>query len=175
MGLVGAVALLLAFVAAVYASGLYNQLVLVKHNVSKAWANIDVLLKQRNDELPKLVAVCREYLQHESALLERLTLARSESITATASADAAHVGATERTVRDSLQAVFAVAEAYPTLRANEQFAHLSRRISELEIALADRREFYNETVRINNVTVEQFPSRVIAGPLGFRAADLLYV
>lgn len=169
----GYVVLLLLFVAAVYGAALYNQLVLVKHNVARAWANIDVLLKQRHDEIPKLVVLCRKYSQFESALLARLTEARSAAINARAGADARAVGAAEDALWSEVARVVAVAEAYPDLKANTQFLALQARIAELETALADRREFYNETVRINNVTIARFPARLVASWFAFRAAEPL--
>ena len=165
--------LLLLFVAGVYVVALYNQLVLVKHNVAKAWANIDVLLKQRNDEIPKLIEVCRAYSAFESALLARLAAARAAAAAALAGADAGGIGAAEARLRSGFAQVVALAEAYPDLKANAQFRALQQRISGLEAAIADRREFYNESVRINNVTVERFPTSVLAGWFAFRPAELL--
>jgi LemA protein len=169
----GYVVLLLLFVAGVYVVAVYNQLVLVKHNVTKAWANIDVLLKQRNDEIPKLVDVCRQYSQFEAALLARLTGARAAAVAAQQGANAQSVGAAEQALRGSLARVFALAEAYPDLKANPQFLALQERISALDTAIAHRREFYNETVRINNVTIERFPNKLMAGWFKFRPAALL--
>lgn len=169
----GVVVLLLLFVAGVYVVALYNQLVLVKHNVGKAWANIDVLLKQRNDELPKLIDVCREYAGFEAALLARLTSTRAMAVAAQRGANAGSVGAAETQLRSEVAQLRVVAEAYPDLKANTQFVQLAKRISELETAIGDRREFYNESVRINNVTIERFPTNLMAGWFSFRAAEPL--
>lgn len=169
----GLAILLLLFVAAVYVVALYNQLVLVKHNVAKAWANIDVLLKQRNDEIPKLIEVCRAYTGFESALLTRLAGARAAAVAALAGSGAHAIGAAEARLRAEVAGVIAVAEAWPELKANPQYRALQERISGLETAIADRREFYNESVRINNVTVERFPTNMLAGWFAFRRADLL--
>jgi len=165
--------LLLLFVTGVYAVALYNQLVLVKHNVVKAWANIDVLLKQRNDEVPKLIEVCRQYAQFEASLLTRLTSTRAAAVAAQQAASAYSVGRAEGALRTEIARVAATAEAYPDLKTNAQFRALQERISGLEAAIADRREFYNESVRINNVTVERFPASVVAGWFAFRPAELL--
>jgi len=165
--------LLLLFVAGVYAVALYNQLVLVKHNVVKAWANIDVLLKQRNDEIPKLIDVCRQYAQFEASLLARLTSTRAAAVAAQQGASAHSVGRAEGALRAEVARVAAIAEAYPDLKANAQFRALQERISHLEAAIADRREFYNESVRINNVAIERFPANVLAGWFAFRPAELL--
>ena len=158
---------------AAYAAFLYNSLVGVKNAVAKAWANIDVLLKQRHDELPKLVDTCRQYMQHEQATLEKVVAARARVSAARESHDVAALGAAEGQLRSGLGALFAVAEAYPELRSNEQFLHLQSRISGLENAIADRREFYNESVNINNTSIEQFPELVIARLFSFKAFDLL--
>ncbi len=164
--------LVLAAVAA-YAAFLYNSLVGVKYAVAKAWANIDVLLKQRHDELPKLVDTCRQYMQHEQATLEKVVAARSRVSAARESQNVAALGAAEGQLRSGLGALFAVAESYPELRSNEQFLHLQSRISGLENGIADRREFYNESVNINNVRVEQFPELLLARLFGFKTFEPL--
>lgn len=169
----GYVALLLLFVAGVYVVALYNQLVLVKHNVTKAWANIDVLLKQRHDEIPKLVDICRQYSQFEAALLAQLAGARAAAVTALQGASAQSVGSAEQVLRGRLAQVMALAEAWPELKANAQFLALQERISVLDTGIAHRREFYNESVRINNVTIGRFPNNLMAGWFAFRPATLL--
>ncbi|MHB8666567.1 MAG: LemA family protein [Burkholderiales bacterium] len=164
----------LAVVAFVYAVMLYNGLVIVKNNVSLAWANIDVLLKQRHDEIPKLVEICKQYRQFEQETLEKVTRARAAVHDARAAQDIGALGPAETALRSSLGGLFAVAEAYPDLKANENFKQLQSRITQLENAIADRREFYNDSVNINNVRIEQFPDSVIANAFGFRAAKLLH-
>lgn len=151
----------------------YNRLVSLKHAVGKAWANIDVLLKQRHDELPKLVEVCKQYKQFEQQTLQQVIEARSRVQVAREKQDMAALGAAEGALRAGLGQIFAVAEAYPELRANENFMHLQGRISQLENAIADRRELYNEAVNINNVRVEQFPDSIIAGAFKFGTQPLL--
>ena len=156
-----------------YAITLYNNLVALKHNVSKAWSNIDVLLKQRHDELPKLVETCKQYMGYEQETLEKVMQARSAVASAREKGDVAAVGPAETQMRLGLGNLFALAEAYPDLKANETFIHLQGRISGLEDAIADRREFYNETVNTNNVRIEQFPDVVLARMFAFTARDLL--
>jgi len=173
MGLGTIVVLVILLAAALYSVVIYNALVAVKHALSQSWANIDVLLKQRNDELPKLVAVAREYMTYEQQTLDRVTQARSRAEAAQRSDDMAALGAAEGELRLGLGHFFAVAEAYPELRANEVFNQLARRISGLESAIADRREFYNAAVNRNNVRIEQFPDILMARALGFRRFDLL--
>jgi len=165
--------LAMAAVAAIYVIMVYNSLVSVKHNVSRAWANIDVLLKQRHDEIPKLVEVCKQYRQFEQDTLQRVIEARSKVFAASQSQNMQALGQAETGLRSSLAGLYAVAEAYPELKTSEQFVNLQSRISGLENAIADRREFYNESVNINNVRIEQFPDGVIARMFDFPPRQLL--
>ncbi|MDJ0778674.1 MAG: LemA family protein [Gammaproteobacteria bacterium] len=160
-------------IIAIYAVSIYNHLVRLKHNVSKAWSNIDVLLKQRHDEIPKLVETCKQYMQFEQETLEKVMQARAQVSQARESQDVAGLGIAEGALRMGLGQLFALAEDYPELRANENFQHLQTRISTLENTIADRREFYNESVNINNIGIEQFPDIIVARLLGFGPRDLL--
>jgi LemA protein len=171
---VGWIVLGLVVVAIAYAVMLYNGLVTVKNNVSLAWANIDVLLKQRHDEIPKLVEICRQYRQFEQETLEKVTRARSAVHDARETRNIGALGQAEATLRAGLGGLFAVAEAYPDLKANQNFMQLQNRITQLENAITDRRELYNDSVNINNVRIEQFPDSIIADRFGFRAAKLLH-
>jgi len=157
-----------------YLIGLYNGLVRVRAAVKLAWSNIDVLLVQRHDELPKLVEVCRQYMQYEAATLERVMRARSGVDTARSSANLSSLGAAERDLRSGLTGLYAVAENYPQLKASEPFRHLQERISGHETAIADRREVYNEAANINNVRIETFPDVLIARLGDFPAVQLLH-
>ncbi|MBI1888122.1 MAG: LemA family protein [Nitrosomonadales bacterium] len=157
----------------IYGITLYNHLVNVKHAVAKAWANIDVLLKQRHDELPKLVEVCRQYKEFEQATLQKVIEARSRVQAARQQQDIPALGQAEGMLRMGLGNIFAVAEAYPELKANENFMQLQTRITSLENGIADRRELYNETVNINNVQIEVFPASIIAALFNFGAKPLL--
>ena len=159
--------------ALLYGVLLYNGLVALKHGVAKAWANIDVLLKQRHDELPKLVETCKQYMQHERNTLEAVIAARNAVASARDKGDVGALGQAESGLRAGLGQLFALAENYPQLKANESFQHLQQRISGLENGIADRRELYNEAVNLNNVRIEQFPDVLIAGRCGFKAAELL--
>ena len=163
----------IAAVLVIYSISLYNHLVGVKHAVAKAWANIDVLLKQRHDELPKLVEVCKQYKQFEQATLQKVIEARSQVQTARQQQDIPALGQAEGMLRMGLGNLFAVAEAYPELKANEHFMQLQTRITSLENGIADRRELYNESVNINNVQIEVFPSSVIARLFNFGEKPLL--
>jgi LemA protein len=157
----------------IYGISVYNSLVQLKHNVTNTWSNIDVLLKQRHDELPKLVETCRQYKEFEQATLERVTEARNRVQQARESHDLPALGLAEGALRAGLGQLFAVVEAYPNLKANEHFMQLLKRVSALEDAIADRRELYNDSVNINNVRVEQFPDSIVAGMFKFRRAQFL--
>lgn len=160
-------------VVVVYAITIYNNLVSLKHGVSKAWSNIDVLLKQRHDELPKLVETCKQYMGYEQETLDKVMQARNAVYAAGQSHDLAALGVAESQLRMGMGQLFAVAENYPDLKANESFQHLQSRISDLANAIADRREFYNEAVNNNNVRIEQFPDVIVARIMKFLPADLL--
>jgi len=171
---VGIFALLgLLAILSLYTIVIYNRLVSLKHDTAKAWSNIDVLLKQRHDELPKLVETCKQYMQHERETLEKVMQARAGVFSARETANMQALGAAESRLRQGLINLFAVAEAYPQLKADDSFRNLEARISGLENAIADRREFYNESVNSNNVRLEQFPDVIVARLLAFKAFDLL--
>ena len=163
----------LIFSILAYGIFVYNQLVSLKHNVGLAWSNIDVLLKQRHDELPKLVEACRQYMKFEQDTLEKVMQARTQVASARDSRDMAALGQAETGLRASVGKLFALAEAYPELKTSEQFQHLQARISTLESAITDRREFYNDSGNINNVRIEQFPDSLVAGLGGFQPSQLL--
>lgn len=169
----GLIFLVILSVVFIYAVFTYNRLVGLKHGVGKAWSNMDVLLKQRHDELPKLVEACRQYMKFEQDTLEKVMQARNKVSQAREHHDIAALGTAEGTLRMGLEHLFAVAEAYPELKANETFTHLQARITGLEDAIADRREFYNDTVNLNNVAIEQFPDVIIAQLTGFAPFKLL--
>jgi LemA protein len=152
---------------------IYNNLVRLKHNVDKNWSNIDVLLKQRHDELPKLVETCKQYMKFEQETLEKVMRARAEVAAARERGDVAALGPAETQLRLGLGSLFAVAEAYPDLKANQTFQHLQGRITGLENAIADRREFYNESVNLNNIRIEQFPDTILASAFNFGPKPLL--
>ncbi|TVO64110.1 LemA family protein [Denitromonas ohlonensis] len=160
-------------IALLYGIVVYNNLVRLKHNIAKAWANIDVMLKQRHDELPKLVEVCRQYKQFEESTLTRVIEARSRVSDARAKHDVPALGQAEGMLRFGLGQLFAVAEAYPELKANEHFMQLQTRITALENGIADRREWFNESTNVHNIRIEQFPDLIIARLTGFTEQPLL--
>ena len=151
---------------------IYNGLVALKNGVSRAWSNIDVLLKQRHDELPKLVSTCEGYMQHERAVFDKLSEARG------ALAQAKTVGeraAAEGKLTSALGQFFGVMEAYPELKSNQNFLQLQSRISELENQVADRREYYNDTVATFNTRIQQIPDSLVAGWLAYQPAEMFKV
>jgi LemA protein len=166
------IALFIVVGAVSYLMSIYNSLVALKNNIGRSWANIDVLLKQRHDELPKLVKVCEGYMQHERAVFDRLSEARGALLRATSVTDRANA---ENQLTRALGQFFAVAEAYPDLKANLSFLQLQGRISELENHIADRREFYNDTVTTFNTRIEQIPDMYVAGWLQYSPHHLFKV
>lgn len=160
-------------IVCLYVIIIYNRLISLKHDTAKAWSNIDVLLKQRHDELPKLIETCKQYMQHERETLERVMQARSSVSTARKTANLRALGVAESQLHQGLTSLFATAEAYPQLKADESFRNLESRITGLENAIADRREYYNEVVNSNNVRLEQFPDIFVARLFDFDSFDLL--
>src|SRR3989338_5775263 len=150
----------------------YNGLVQLKHNIEKAWANIDVILKQRHDELPKLIDTCKGYMKYEQALLEKVTQARTAFMSATSIEAKTQA---ENELSRGLKGLFAVAENYPDLKANQNFLQLQGRISSIENMIADRREFFNESVNVYNIKIEQFPDLVVARALNYSKRPLLEI
>jgi len=170
IGLTLAFVLLLVVIGVVtYAVMLYNSLVQVKNNVDQAWSNIDVLLKQRADELGKLIDAVKAYLGYERDLLTRLTSLRAQ--VARGGPDEGRIAA-EREIGASMARVFALAESYPELKSSSNFLELQRRITGLEEQIAHRREFYNDAVNINNVRLEQFPGSLMAASAGLHRRPL---
>ena len=154
-------------IAVIYTVTLYNGLVSLKHAVAKHLSNIDVLLKQRHDELPKLVETCKQYMGYEQETLEKVISARNRVASAQSTGNMKALGQAETSLRAGLGQLFALAENYPELKADQSFGHLQQRITGLENAIADRREIYNESVNNNNVRIEQFPDVIIARVFNF--------
>ena len=173
MGIVVLIVLvLLALVVIGYMVGIYNQLIAVRVNVDKSWSNIEVLEKQRYDEIPKLVKVCEGYMQYERETLEKVIEARTRFLNAKGPADMAQAGSQ---LSGALKTLFAVAENYPDLKANQNFTQLQQRVSYLENEIADRREFYNESVTINNARIQQIPYVFFAGMLSCQPREMYKV
>jgi LemA protein len=161
-----------AFALIGYVITLYNGLIDLNKATDRSWSNIDVLLKQRHDELPKLVSTVEGYMAHERQTLEQVIKARSavadaQGVQETAKADAQ--------LHTALTRLFALAESYPQLKADSSFQHLQERISSIEDQIADRREFYNHVVNRFNVRIEQIPDVFIARQLGYKDKEYFKV
>jgi LemA protein len=152
-----------------YFIGMYNSLIRLKNDIEKAWSNIEVLLKQRADELPKLIASVKGYMKHEKGVLEGVTKARTEFMNANNMQDKAQA---DNMISGALKSLFAVAENYPTLKANENFIQMQQRISGLENELADRREFYNDATNTFNIRIESFPDMIMANMMSLKKKDM---
>ena len=150
---------LLVTAVAIYAVIVYNGLVRLQNEIGRAWANIDVLLKQRHDEISNLVACVKGYMDHERQTLEAVTLARAASMNAASIPQKAQA---DLLLSGALRSFFAVAEGYPQLKADQNFLALQNRISELEERIADRREFFNDDVNSYNTRIAQFPDLFLA-------------
>jgi LemA protein len=156
----------------IYLITIYNGLVAIKNDIDKAWANIDVLLKQRHDELTKLLDVTKGYMEFERDTLTKITQARSQyqqAVTIDQKVQA------DRTMTSALRGFFAVAENYPDLKANSNFQQLQTRITSLENQIADRREFYNDSVNTYNIRIQQFPDTFVAAFMQLTPRPMLHV
>ncbi|MGA6982637.1 MAG: LemA family protein [Candidatus Sulfotelmatobacter sp.] len=164
-------AALLLFVVGVlvYTVILYNELVRLRNDNDRAWANIDVLLKQRHDEIPNLVETVKGYMQHEQQTLLAVTQARAASMNAASIGQKAQA---EAMMTGALRSLFAVAENYPQLKANENFLKLQARISELEDRIADRREFFNDDVNTYNTRIGQIPEVFVASYMNLKPRSM---
>ena len=170
--LIGLVVVLLMVGLFVYFITIYNSLVRLRNDLEKAWANIDVLLKQRHDELPKLIETCKGYMQYERQTLQLITGARTAFMKANTVAEKAQA---DSFLSGALKSLFAVAESYPELKADNNFMQLQNRISELEEKIADRREFFNDDVNTYNIRIQQLPDVFIAHMLNLQHKDLFRV
>jgi LemA protein len=156
----------------IYFITIYNSLVRLRNDIDKAWSNIDVLLKQRHDELPKLIETCKGYMQYEQKTFQLVTEARTAFLRAGSVAEKAQA---DNMMTGALKTLFAVAENYPDLKANNNFMQLQGRISELEERIADRREFFNDDVNTYNIRIQQLPDVFVAKLLSLQRRDLFKV
>ncbi|OHB10467.1 MAG: hypothetical protein A3G05_01790 [Candidatus Zambryskibacteria bacterium RIFCSPLOWO2_12_FULL_45_14] len=137
----------------------YNAFIRVINRAKEAWADIDVQLKRRYDLIPNLVNTVKGYAQHESSAFENVTKARS---TAMGAGNIAEKGKAENMLSGALKSIFAIAEAYPDLKANQNFLELQRELSDTENKIQAARRFYNTNVRDLNTKIESFPNNIIA-------------
>jgi len=160
-----AVIILLVF----YIIALYNSLVKLKIRSEEAWSDIDVQLKRRYDLIPNLVETVKGYAKHEKTAFENVTKARAEALKAQTVSEKSEA---ENQITGALKSVFAVAEAYPELKANENFVELQRELTDTEDKIQAARRFYNANVRELNIAVESFPTNIIANMFKFIRKDL---
>ena len=150
----------------------YNGLIQVKENIKKSWANIDVLLMQRSDEIPKLVKVLKSFVKHEKKMFDSIMEARSVYFGASSVPEKADA---DSEISSALKSIFALSEAYPELRSNDNFLKLRDRISGLENDIADRRELYNESVNNYNIRIQSLPDAFIANSMNLAAEEMFKV
>ncbi|UCG95241.1 MAG: LemA family protein [archaeon] len=156
----------------VYLVYIFNGLVRLKNNIKKSWSNINVLLKQRSDELPKLINSVKGYMKYEKNVLNQITKARTQFLNAKTMSQKAEA---DNMISGALKSLFAVAENYPKLKANENFMQLQGRISGLENELADRREFYNDSVNTYNIRIQSFPDMFVARLMKLQEKEMFKV
>ncbi len=154
------------------AVNVYNRLVMLKNNTSKSFANIDVLLKQRADEIPNLIMVVKESMKYEKNVLESLTDMRTRFMNTQNVEEKVQVS---NEIEKTMKMVMAISENYPNLKASQSFLDLQSRVSSLEDAIADRREFYNESVNMYNIGIAEFPNVLMAKPMGYSKMSMLHI
>ncbi|MNK44920.1 LemA family protein [compost metagenome] len=151
---------------------IYNRLVMLNNNVDKSFVNIDILLKQRADEIPNLVKVVKESMRFEESLLTKLTDLRTQYLNATSAEEKVELS---NQMQTQLKSIFAVAENYPDIKTSQSFLSLQSRVSQIEDTIADRREFYNESVTMYNIGIEEFPNLILAKIMLYKKKQLLQI
>lgn len=150
----------------------YNALVTLKVRVDEAWSDITVQLKRRADLIPNLVSTVKGYAKHEKGVFEEVTKARTEVMNAKTPKDAAKA---DNMLEEALKSIFAVAEAYPDLKASTNFSELQAELVDTEDKIQAARRFYNSGVRDLNIKIQQFPTNLFAGMLGFKSREFFDV
>ena len=162
----------LIVVLALWLAGVYNGLIRLRNQLENAWAQIDVQLKRRYDLIPNLVETVKGYAKHESGTFERVTQARNVAMSAKTVGERAEA---ENILTGALKSLFAVAEAYPDLKANQNFLRLQEELTSTENKIAFSRQFYNDTVMIFNTRIEVFPVNMVAGMFYFLRREFFEV
>lgn len=147
---------------------IYNKLIGLRNTVKSSWSDIDVQLKKRFDLVPSLVDIVKAYAKHEQGVFEKVTVARTQAMQGGTPAEMAK---SENLFRDTLKSLFALAEAYPELKANTNFLQLQKQFEDLEKSIESARRYYNAVVRDYNTLTETFPSVIIANAFNFKAAE----
>ncbi len=164
LGLIGLVGLVIVMI--------YNRLVALRQTTRQAWGDIDVQLKQRHDLVPNLVETVKGYASHEKETLERVIAARQQAVDANSTKELAQA---ENMLSGALRQLFALSEAYPDLKANQNFLSLQNELADLENKIAAARRFFNNAVAEYNTAIEQFPAVVLANSFGFKSEDFFEV
>ena len=165
---IGLIIVIILVVLVIWAIAIYNGLIRLKNRVEEAWSDIDVQLKRRYDLIPNLVNTVKGYAAHEKEVFEKVTEARSRAMGAGSATDKAQA---ENALSQTLKSLFAVAENYPDLKANQNFLELQRELTDTEDKIQAARRFYNGNVRDFNIKIEVFPSNIFAQIMGFRKRD----
>jgi LemA protein len=168
MGTLVIVVLVLIVVAVLWFVGIYNRLVGWRNNVEASWKQVDVQLQKRYDLIPNLVETVKGYAAHEKTVFENVTTARAAAINAQG---AAATGQAENMLSGALKSLFAVAEAYPDLKANQNFLMLQQELANIENKVAYSRQHYNDVVRGYNTLQQQFPANLVAGMAGCKPSE----
>ncbi|MBC7266930.1 MAG: LemA family protein [Coriobacteriia bacterium] len=164
IGAVGLVALVAAFAVI----GIYNRLVTLRNRIDNAWSQIDVQLRRRYDLIPNLVETVKGYAAHERETLEQVVQARSAAMSAQTVKERSEA---ENALTGTLKSLFALAESYPDLKANQNFLMLQEELAGTESKIAYARQFYNDSVMTYNTAIQVFPSNVVANVFGFRERE----
>jgi len=159
----------------IWGVSIYNGLIKLKNRVDEAWSDIDVQLKRRYDLIPNLISTVKGYASHESGTFEKVTEARNKAMQAQGTGDAQAQAQAENMLSGTLKSIFALAENYPELKANQNFLELQRELSDTEDKIQASRRFYNGNVRDFNIKIELFPNNIFAGILNFTKRDFFEI
>lgn len=166
---IGTIIIIIVAIVLLWLIGTYNSLITKRNRVKNAWAQIDVQLKRRYDLIPNLVETVKGYAQHERELFEKVTQARAWAMSAKSVGDTAKAN---NALTETLKSLFAVAENYPTLKANENFLRLQEELSATENKISFARQFYNDEAMLYRIKIEKFPSNIVAAIFGFKPEEL---
>lgn len=167
--------LIVALLVIVWVIVAYNRLVTFKNRVREAWSDIEVQLKRRYDLIPNLVEVTRGYAQHERETFEKVTEARTRAISAQETGNLKKIAEAENLLTSTLKSLFALAEAYPDLKASTNFLELQRELTDTEDKIMAARRFYNGNVRDLNIIIESFPTSIVAKVFGFKKEEFFEI
>lgn len=159
----------------IWGISIYNGLIKLKNRVDEAWSDIDVQLKRRYDLIPNLISTVKGYAAHESQTFEKVTEARNKAMQAQGTGDAKAQAEAENMLSGTLKSIFALAENYPDLKANQNFLELQRELSDTEDKIQASRRFYNGNVRDFNIKIELFPNNIFAGILRFTKREFFEI